>query len=227
MEADASYSKSEQNPDGEGFDGADIGYGGTLGFDMGVRVVGDSSDHLPEMSTYGPNGDTSRYLDPTIIGSHVLVRLAQENSDTIKQARFKLTWGEDDLKVDAGALLPGRQLHPAEPAILSPITSGRRTRVTAPCRGVPRACSSPPTSTGAGSIPRGSFPGSGAPARCRRSCSCTPRTICTATSKASAIRRPRRFPGSTTAAAITRARSTLRWIRAASRTSPRRPGPLS
>jgi iron complex outermembrane recepter protein len=102
MEADASYSKSEQNPDGEGFDGADIGYGGTLGFEMGVRVVGDSSDHLPEMSTYGPNGDTSRYLDPTIIGSHVLVRLSQENSDTIKQARFKLTWGEEDLKVDLG-----------------------------------------------------------------------------------------------------------------------------
>ena len=102
MEADASYSKSEQNPDGEGFDGADIGYGGTLGFEMGVRVVGDSSDHLPEMSTYGPNGDTSRYLDPTIIGSHVLVRLSQENSDTIKQARFKLTWGGDDLKVDLG-----------------------------------------------------------------------------------------------------------------------------
>src|SRR5688572_18242593 len=102
MEADVSYSKSEQNPDGDGFDGADIGYGGTLGFNMGVRVVGDSSDHLPEMSTYGPNGDTSRYLDPTIIGSHVLVRLSQENSDTIKQARFKLTWGGDDLKVDLG-----------------------------------------------------------------------------------------------------------------------------
>jgi len=102
MEADASYSKSEQNPDGGGFDGADIGYGGTLGFDMGVRVVGDSSDHLPEMTTYGPNGDTSRYLDPSIIGSHVLVRLHQENSDTIKQARFKVTWGDDTLKLDAG-----------------------------------------------------------------------------------------------------------------------------
>ena len=102
MEADASYAKSEQNPDGQGFDGADIGYGGTLGFNMGVRVVGDSSDHLPEMTTYGPNGDTSRYLDPTIIGSHVLVRLSQENSDTLKQARFKLTWGGDDLKVDVG-----------------------------------------------------------------------------------------------------------------------------
>jgi hypothetical protein len=105
IDADASYSKSEQNPSGGGFDGADIGYGGTLGFNMGVRVVGDSSSHLPEMSTYGPNGDTSRYLDPTIIGSHVLVRLHQENSDEIKQARFKVTWGEENLKVD-GAFLP-------------------------------------------------------------------------------------------------------------------------
>jgi iron complex outermembrane recepter protein len=102
MEADAAYSKSEQNPSGGGFDGADIGYGGALGFNMGVRVTGDSSDHLPEMTSYGPNGDTSRYLDPSIIGSHVLVRTLQENSDTIKQARFKVTWQEENVKVDAG-----------------------------------------------------------------------------------------------------------------------------
>ena len=102
IDADASYSKSEQNPNGGGFDGADIGYGGTLGFEMGVKVMGDSSEHLPEMTTYGPNGDTSRYLDPSIIGSHVLVRLHQENSDEIKQARFKVTWGDDTLKLDAG-----------------------------------------------------------------------------------------------------------------------------
>jgi iron complex outermembrane receptor protein len=102
MEGDLSYAKSEQNPSGGGFDGADIGYGGTLGFNMGVRVLGDSSDHLPEMTTYGPNGDTSRYLDPSIIGSHVLVRTLQENSDTIKQARFKVTWQEENVKVDAG-----------------------------------------------------------------------------------------------------------------------------
>ena len=102
MDLDASYAKSEQNPDGQGFDGADIGYGGTLGFNMGVRVVGDSSDHLPEMTSYGPNGDTSRYLDPTIIGSHVLVRVSQENSDTLKQARFKLSWKDENVRVDAG-----------------------------------------------------------------------------------------------------------------------------
>jgi iron complex outermembrane recepter protein len=102
IEGDVSYAKSEQNPNGGGFDGADIGYGGTLGFNMGVRVVGDSADHLPEMTTYGPNGDTSRYLDPAVIGSHVLVRTLQENSDTLKQARFKVSWKDDNVKVDAG-----------------------------------------------------------------------------------------------------------------------------
>jgi iron complex outermembrane receptor protein len=102
MEGDVSYAKSEQNPSDGGFDGADIGYGGALGFNMGVRVLGDSSDYLPQMTTYGPNGDTSRYLDPAIIGSHVLVRTLQENSDTLKQARFKVTFEEENLKVDAG-----------------------------------------------------------------------------------------------------------------------------
>jgi TonB-dependent receptor len=102
MDADVSYAKSEQNPSGGGFDGADIGYGGTLGFNMGVQVLGDSSDTLPQMTTYGPNGDTSRYLDPSIIGSHVLVRTLQENTDTLKQARFKVSWEQDNVKVDAG-----------------------------------------------------------------------------------------------------------------------------
>jgi TonB-dependent receptor len=102
IDADVSYAKSEQNPSGGGFDGADIGYGGALGFNMGVQVLGDSSDHIPQMTTYGPNGDQSRYLDPSIIGSHVLVRTLQENSDTIKQARFKVSWQQENVKVDAG-----------------------------------------------------------------------------------------------------------------------------
>jgi TonB-dependent receptor len=102
FDIDASYAKSWQNPDGEQFDGADIGYGGTLGTSLGVRVLGDSSDTLPQLTTYGPNGDTSRYLDPSVIGSHVLVRTAQENTDTIKQARFTATWEQEGLKLDVG-----------------------------------------------------------------------------------------------------------------------------
>jgi TonB-dependent receptor len=102
IDADLSYAKSEQNPDGGGFDGADIGYGGALGFNTGVRVTGDSSSHFPEMTTYGPGGDTSRYLDPAVIGSHVLVRTLQENSDELKQARFTTTWQEENVTVKAG-----------------------------------------------------------------------------------------------------------------------------
>ena len=101
---DASYSKSELNPDGQiGFDGADTGYGGLLGCDTGVRVLGDSSDTLPQMRTFGPACDESRVLDPSVIGSHVLVRTRQENSDEIKQAKFMVSWQEEELKVDIGA----------------------------------------------------------------------------------------------------------------------------
>jgi iron complex outermembrane receptor protein len=102
FDIDASYAKSEQNPDGEQSDGADIGYGGTLGTALGVRVLGDSDDTLPQLTTFGPAGDQSRYLDPAAIGSHVLVRTAQENTDTIKQARFTATWEQEGLKLDVG-----------------------------------------------------------------------------------------------------------------------------
>ena len=103
FDTDVSYAKSELNPDGGGFDGADIGYGGTLGVNMGVKVVGDSASHLPEMTAYGPNGDASQFLNPAIIGSHVLVRTAQENTDTLKQVRFTTTWKQDDVSVNVGA----------------------------------------------------------------------------------------------------------------------------
>ena len=103
FDIDASYAKSWQNPDGEQSNGADIGYGGALGTALGVRVRGDSEDTLPQLTTYGPNGDTSRVLDPSIIGSHVLVRTAQENTDTIKQARFAVVWEQEDVKLDLGA----------------------------------------------------------------------------------------------------------------------------
>jgi iron complex outermembrane recepter protein len=102
IDADVSYAKSELNPNGGGFDGADIGYGGNIGMNVGVRVTGDSSDHLTEMTGFGPSNDQSRYLDPSVIGSHVLVRTKQENTDTIKQARFTTTWQQENLKLNVG-----------------------------------------------------------------------------------------------------------------------------
>jgi iron complex outermembrane receptor protein len=102
FDIDASYSKSRRNPDGERTNNADIGYGGDLGTSLGVRILGDSSNTLPQLTTYGPNGNKSRYLDPSIIGSHVLVRIQQENEDTLKQARFTATWQDDNIRLDAG-----------------------------------------------------------------------------------------------------------------------------
>jgi iron complex outermembrane recepter protein len=101
---DLSHAESELNPNGQNSaDNMDTGYGGTLGCDMGVRVTGDSSNHLPEMSTYGPSCIESRVNDPTVIGSHVIVRTRQENTDTIDQFKFITSWSEDNLKLDVGA----------------------------------------------------------------------------------------------------------------------------
>jgi TonB-dependent receptor len=99
---DAAYAKSWQNPGDERSDGADIGYGGLIGTPLGVQVKGDSSSSFPQLTTYGPAGDQSAYADPAVIGSHVLVRTQQKNTDTIKQARFSTTWKGDDVTLDAG-----------------------------------------------------------------------------------------------------------------------------
>lgn len=103
IEADASYSKSRQNPDGEiSSENGDIGYGGALGTANGIRVSGNSSKAFPELTAYGPNGDASRWLDQTIIGSHVTVRQQQVNSDEIKQFRLGATWEQDNLTIKFG-----------------------------------------------------------------------------------------------------------------------------
>ncbi|WP_375194277.1 TonB-dependent receptor [Sphingobium sp.] len=104
IDADASYSKSRLNPDGQvSSENADIGYGGLLGTTLGVRVTGNSSNAFPELTTYGPNGDQARWTDQAILGSHVTVRQAQKNSDEIKQFRLGATWKQDDLTVKIGA----------------------------------------------------------------------------------------------------------------------------
>ncbi|WP_281821176.1 TonB-dependent receptor [Sphingobium sp. BS19] len=103
IEADASYSKSRQNPGGEiTSENGDIGYGGLLGTTNGIRVSGSSSKAFPELTAFGPNGDASRWTDPSIIGSHVTVRQQQLNSDEIKQFRLGATWEQDNLTIKFG-----------------------------------------------------------------------------------------------------------------------------
>lgn len=103
FDADASYSKSRLNPDGQvSSENADIGYGGAIGTALGVRVTGDSKNSFPELTTYGPGGNQARWTDQSIIGSHVTVRTAQKNSDEIKQFRLGATWKQDDLTIKIG-----------------------------------------------------------------------------------------------------------------------------
>ncbi|MFZ2995810.1 MAG: TonB-dependent receptor [Sphingobium sp.] len=103
IEADGSYSKSRQNPGGEiTSENGDIGYGGLLGTANGIRVSGSSSKAFPELTAFGPNGDASRWTDPSILGSHVTVRQQQLNSDVIKQFRLGATWEQDNLTIKFG-----------------------------------------------------------------------------------------------------------------------------
>jgi TonB-dependent receptor len=69
---------------------------------MGVQVTGDSSSHIPQMTGFGPNCNQAQVLNPADIGSHVLVRSFQQNTDTLKQGRFSVKWQQDDLQLDLG-----------------------------------------------------------------------------------------------------------------------------
>lgn len=103
FELDGAYSLSKQNPDNRvADDNGDIGYGGNLATTLGSRVDGSSNGAFPTLTAFGPNGDGSRFVDPTIIGSHVTVRATQINRDEIKQVRFTGSWDGDQIKIKAG-----------------------------------------------------------------------------------------------------------------------------
>jgi len=100
---DVAYARSKQSPNGNGSDGADIGYGKGLGCNEGVVLTGDSSSNLPQLNAFGPNCNKALVLNPASIGSHVLVRTRQENTDTVKQGKFVVSWKQEGVKVDLGA----------------------------------------------------------------------------------------------------------------------------
>ncbi len=103
FEADASYSKSWLNPDDRVNSlGADVGYGFAIGPSLGISIDGSSTNTIPVLHSYGPNGDPSRWADPSVIGSHVTVNIAGKNTDEIMQSRFAGTWEQDDLKLTVG-----------------------------------------------------------------------------------------------------------------------------
>ena len=132
FELDGALARSTRNPGKNGYgDSMDIGYGGTncaagapgtysteqcgtdgggnpiysstvLGANTGVKIVGDSANTLPQMHDVGPAGNISQFLDTSKIGSHVIVRGANYNTDTVKQIRGSLGWDKGGLKVKFG-----------------------------------------------------------------------------------------------------------------------------
>ncbi|MXP26242.1 TonB-dependent receptor [Altererythrobacter indicus] len=103
VEADGAYSQSWLNPDGRLSNiGADVGYGFAIGPALGVAINGDSSDAIPQLHDYGPNGNAADWANPDFIGSHVTVNQAQKNKDTVKQARLAATWEQEGLTLRFG-----------------------------------------------------------------------------------------------------------------------------
>jgi len=109
---DAATAKSWLNPNGEiGTNDSDIGYGGTLGANTGLAVNGASSSNLPVLHDIGPSGNASEFLDQALIGSHVMVRQAQRNTDRVRQFHLKGTWEADNVKLQFGGSYMEDQFH--------------------------------------------------------------------------------------------------------------------
>lgn len=109
FEADVAFARATRNPGGGGFnDSMDIGYGGTngdttvLGANTGVRILGPSSDFLPQIHDVGPAGDVSRFLDRTVTGSHVIVRGTNYNFNTLRQYRGAVSWEDGGFQAKLG-----------------------------------------------------------------------------------------------------------------------------
>jgi TonB-dependent receptor len=101
---DAATSKSWLNPNGElSGDGGNIGYSAPLlGSNTGLAVTGPSSSVLPTLHDIGPAGDISQFLNQADIGSHVLVRQAQRNTDVVRQFHLKGSYDGDNFKLQFG-----------------------------------------------------------------------------------------------------------------------------
>jgi iron complex outermembrane receptor protein len=110
LDLDGAISKSWLNPNGEFTnDSADIGYGGTnaggttiLGANTGITINGPSDNFLPVFHDIGPAGNAARFLDPTAIGSHVMVRQADKNTDLVKQFRATGSWSQENFNIKFG-----------------------------------------------------------------------------------------------------------------------------
>ncbi|HWA31163.1 MAG TPA: TonB-dependent receptor [Rhizomicrobium sp.] len=105
-ELDADHAESWTNPGGElsSID-VDVGYGpsgagGIYGTDVGINGIGVKS--LPYPINYGPGGNKALFLDPNIIGSHVIPITSTQNYDAVNQVKVDGTWSNENLTIKFG-----------------------------------------------------------------------------------------------------------------------------
>ena len=133
FEADASLDRSIFNPGKHGVnDSMDIGYGGynnaascataqfassggcvttILGAPTGVQITGSSGNDLPAVHDVGPGNNLGQFLDTTQMGSHVIVRFRNYNTDTIKQAKLLGRWESDNFNLTFGGQYVDDKFH--------------------------------------------------------------------------------------------------------------------
>lgn len=105
--ADGAMSLSSLSPDGQFTNmNADVGYGpsrggGTNGSTLGI-IQADSGHTLPYFTNYGPNSSAGGFLNPNIMGSHVMVLQSQRNRNAVNQAKLQATWEDDGLTISGG-----------------------------------------------------------------------------------------------------------------------------
>src|SRR5581483_9481418 len=100
---DVYTAQSKLNPGGQLSQlDADVGYGNSAATAANVGIVVDGSNNLPYPVGYGPGSNAARLLDPTIIGSHVLVESSNQNKDTINQFKLQGAWTDDQVSLKYG-----------------------------------------------------------------------------------------------------------------------------
>ncbi len=98
---DAYTAVAKLNPDGTAGLDADVGYGnGPNATNLGIVVPG--GHNVPYPNAYGPAGNAAEFIDPTKIGSHVLVTSYNQNQDTINQFKLEGRWSDESLKFKYG-----------------------------------------------------------------------------------------------------------------------------
>lgn len=103
---DFDHSDAWLNPNGQlsSID-SDVGYGpsapgGTNGVNVGIAGIG--AGQLPYPTAYGPNGNTSAFINNGLIGSHVLPIGSNRNKDTINQFKVGGDWKGDHIRAQFG-----------------------------------------------------------------------------------------------------------------------------